>query len=69
MGLAPGTTSVDLANVTLLDSNFNSIGFTTQDASVTVEGSVVMPEPSGLLMLGVGLTSLGLILRRRRLVN
>lgn len=54
-GLAPGTTSIDLENVFLLDSNFNSIDFTTQDASLTVQGGVTpAPEPSGLLLLGIG---------------
>ena len=58
-GLAPGTTSIDLANVTLLDSNFNSIDFTTEDASLTVQGGVTpAPEPSVLLLLGIGLIGL-----------
>jgi adhesin HecA-like repeat protein len=56
-GLAPGTTSIDLANVTLLDSNFNPIDFTSQDASLTV-GSSVTPEPSSLLLMATGLIAL-----------
>jgi hypothetical protein len=58
MGLAPGMTSVDLANIVLLDSNFNPIDFTTEDASVTVEGSVPTPEPSGALLLCSGFVAL-----------
>jgi hypothetical protein len=53
-GLALGTTSIDLANVILLNSSFNSIGFTTQDANLTV-GSSVTPEPSSWLLMATGL--------------
>jgi hypothetical protein len=63
-GLAPGTTSVDLANVTLLDPDFNSIPFTTKDASIKVESSVV-PEPSSLLLFGTGLATLVGLVRRK----
>lgn len=62
-GLAPGTTSIDLANVILLDSGFNSIPFATQDGSVTVTSVAVTPEPSGLLLLGLSL--IGLVARGR----
>lgn len=57
-GLAPGTSSIDLANGLLLDSNFNSIDFITQDASITVQSTVVTPEPSSLLLLATGLAAL-----------
>jgi hypothetical protein len=58
-GLAPGTVSIDLTNVFLLDPSFNSIAFTTQNASVTVQGSGgTAPEPSSLLLFGTSLLSL-----------
>jgi hypothetical protein len=65
-GLAPGTTSIDLANVILLDSNFNSIDFTTENASLTVQGGgVPASEPSDLLLLGMGLIMLAGFARRK----
>lgn len=68
-GLAPGTTSIDLANVTLLDSNFNSIDFTAEDASLTVQGGVTpAPEPSGVFLVGLGLAAL-IGTRRRKFVE
>jgi hypothetical protein len=68
-GLVPGTTMVDLANVTLLDSNFNPISFTTEDASVTVEGSVATPEPSELMLFGMGLIGVVGLARRKVATN
>jgi hypothetical protein len=63
-GLAPGTTSIDLENVFLLDSNFNSIDFTTQDASLTVQGGgVPTPEPSSVILLALGMAA---VISRRR---
>jgi adhesin HecA-like repeat protein len=65
-GLAPGMTSIDLANVTLLDSNFNPIDFTTVDASLTVQSGVTpAPEPSGVFLVGLGLAAL-IRMRRRK---
>jgi len=65
-GLAPGTTSIDLANVILLDSNLNSIDFTTDDASLTVQGGgVPASEPSDLLLLGMGVITLVGFARRK----
>jgi adhesin HecA-like repeat protein len=55
-GFAPGTASIDLENVILLDSNFNPIDFTTQDATLTVQGGVTpAPEPSAWVLFGMGL--------------
>ena len=54
--IGSGTSSLDLANIILLDSGLNNINFTSTDGSVTVTGSnpVPTPEPSSLLLLTVG---------------
>ncbi len=55
--IAGGTTAISLSNITLLDSNLNSIEFGSIDGTVTVQSSAV-PEPSGLPLIGVALLSL-----------
>jgi hypothetical protein len=64
-GLSSGTTSIDLANVILLDSNFTPISFSTEDGSVTVKSAVVTPEASSVLLLGIGLIGLAGLTRRK----
>jgi hypothetical protein len=54
-GIAGGSSPISLENVTLLDSNFGSIDFTSSDGSVTV---VQIPEPSPAVGLSTGLLAL-----------
>jgi len=53
-GVGMGTSPISLANITLLDSNFGSIDFTSTDGSVTVNASTT-PEPAPVLTLLTGL--------------
>jgi adhesin HecA-like repeat protein len=63
-GLAVGATDINLSNVILLDSGLNSINASLENASLTVVATAV-PEPSSLLLLGVGLLVLvGLSVKR-----
>lgn len=70
-GVGGGTSSIGLANVTLLDSSLNPINSTTQQGSVTVLSTAV-PEPSSALLLLAGASTLFffvLIPRRLRLLQ
>jgi Cohesin domain/PEP-CTERM motif len=66
--IAPGTSALNLDPTTfiLLDSSGAFINATTANGSVTVQGtSGVVPEPSVLMMLGVGMLGLtGLTLKK-----
>ena len=66
--LAAGASGLDLANITLLDSNLNNIDFTSTNGSVTVSGSGPVPtsEPSVLLFLASAFGTLGLFTVFRR---
>jgi len=67
--LAAGTSGLNLANITLLDSNLSDINFTSTDASVTVTGSgpVPTPEPGSLLLLASALGTVGLLALFKRI--
>jgi len=63
-GLSPGTSSIDLSNVLLLDSNLNPINFDLQAGSITVAPVTATPEPSSITLLFAAAGVL-IFLRRR----
>lgn len=57
--LAAGTSSIDLSNVTLLDSGFNSIDASFQGGTVIVTpGTTVTPEPTTFVLMLTGMSIL-----------
>jgi len=64
---APGTSGLDLANIILLDSSFNEIGFTSAEGSVVVTGSgpTPTPEASTVVLLVVGILALATVAGRK----
>jgi hypothetical protein len=59
-----GTSALDLANVTLLNSSLNPIDVALVDGSVTMKGGASVPEPATIGLLGLGL--LGMMFTRRK---
>jgi hypothetical protein len=65
--IGSGTSGLGIQNVILQDSNGAILGDTVTNGSVTVQsGTVVTPEPSSLLLFGMGALTLGLLLVKRR---
>jgi hypothetical protein len=65
-GLTPGTSSLDFANVILLDTGFNSLPTNLASGTLTVTpGTVPAPEPGSLALLMVGLSLLAFMFSRR----
>jgi hypothetical protein len=61
-GLTAGTSSIDFANVLLLDSTLTAIpNVTTTSGRVTVNSNTAVPEPSSKLLLLAGLSALALL--------
>ena len=52
--IGPGSSSLSIANVTLLDSNLNSIPNTAGGGSVTVTNPTPLPAAAWLLLSGLG---------------
>jgi adhesin HecA-like repeat protein len=57
--IAAGTSSIDLSNVTLLDSSFNLIDANLQSGTVLVTANTgVTPEPNSLALMFIGMICL-----------
>jgi hypothetical protein len=63
--LASGTSSLDLANILLLDSGLNFINYSSTNGSVTV-ASVATPEPTTSMLLAGALCFLAVLYGFRR---
>ena len=61
--IGPGSSSIDLSNVILLDSNFNDITASAVSGSMNVTST---PEPSSAMLLSAGLALLALVGHRVR---
>jgi hypothetical protein len=65
-GLAPGTSSLDFANVILLDPSFDFLPTNLDTGTLTVtSGTVPTPEPGLLALLMVGLSFLAFTISRK----
>ena len=69
LALLPGSLTVSLSNIQLVDSNLDLI-FTSNPLAATVDianpGGGTTPEPSGILLVALGLVPCALLSRRRR---
>jgi hypothetical protein len=66
MGVGAGTSSIDISNVTLLDSNFNPILPTGLNSGSVTVTSTSLPEPSSILLLLAGAGVVFLLASTRR---
>jgi Cohesin domain len=70
MALDAGSTSVDLANVTLLDSSLNDINAIIDSGNVVIDESASSaPEPSTWILVGTGMPALWRLGRGKRPVR
>ena len=56
--LAAGTSTINVFNAQLLDSNLNGLSFTTSSSEVTTSPAAGLPEPASLALLGLGVSAL-----------